>query len=120
MIDGVQLDVEGDDPLAGYISSDIMETVDCTKIAEFVRANNGEADQDLVDFFLLTYVDCKDDPFPVSGDMAQRWIGFTRKDNFKRFAMNVKLADGVDFVISFVGWILWIRVPCFRGISGSS
>lgn len=77
-----------------------METVDCTKIAEFVRANNGEADQDLVDFFLLTYVDCKDDPFPVSGDMAQKWIGFTRKDNFKRFVMNVRLAEGVDFVIS--------------------
>lgn len=71
-----------------------------SEIAEFVRANNGGVDQDLVDFFLLTYVDCKDDPFPVSGEMAQQWIGFTRKDNFKRFVMNAGLEEDVDFRLS--------------------
>lgn len=54
-------------------------------------------------FYMSLLPDVK--PFPVNGDLVMEWLGYTRKDNFKRFFMKdgpnkePLLKENIDYII---------------------
>lgn len=60
---------------------------------------NDEHQRVFAEHFMLSFVD-PNDKFPIDGEKAMEWLGFTRKDNFKTFV--AKSIDENQYVISLL------------------